>query len=144
MATAPVKLDTDSRTLPAWVYNLRKYRGMFVPIGFVSLLIVIIVILTTTGLAAVHQKHLTAALRVEQARMESEAHAQGPLTVLAIAIDLLKTGDPAAPVDYSYSHSVGITTTLYRVSYSVAGTRWTVTAEPDATAGLLTNLPASF
>jgi hypothetical protein len=108
------------------------------------LLIVLIVILTTTGLAAVHQRNLSTALRVEQARIQSEAHAQGPLTVLAVAIDLLKTGDPPAPVEYSYAHTLGATTTLYRISYRVSGTRWTVTAQPDPSAGALAVLPASF
>jgi hypothetical protein len=108
------------------------------------LLIVLIVILTTSGLAAVHQRQLSAALRVEQARIQSENHARGPLSVLAIAIDRLKTGDPPAPVDYGYAHTVGGTTTLYRVSYAVAGTQWTVTAEPDPSAGALTTLPSSF
>src|SRR5205809_8145966 len=28
---------------PAWVYKLREYRGLFVPVGFVSLLIVLLV-----------------------------------------------------------------------------------------------------
>ena len=109
-----------------------------------ALLIVLALILTTTALAAVHQRQLSAALRVEQARMASEAFAEGPLAVLATAIDRLKTGDPPAPVDYSYSHSVGATTTLFRISYTVSGTQWTVTALPDTTAGLLPNLPASF
>jgi hypothetical protein len=109
-----------------------------------ALLIVLMVILTTTAMAAVHQRHLSAALRVEQARIQSEAYAQGPLAVLAVAIDLLKTGDPPAPIDYSYLHTVGTTATLYRISYAVSGTQWTVTAEPDASAGLLTTLPASF
>lgn len=109
-----------------------------------ALLIVLVVILTTTALAAVHQRQLSAALRVEQARMQSEAFSQGPLAVLATAIDRLKTGDPPTPVAYSYTHLVGTTTTVYRVSYSVAGTQWTVTALPDATAGILPALPVSF
>lgn len=109
-----------------------------------ALLIVMIVILTTTALAAVHQRQLSAALRLEQARMESEAHAQGPLTVLAVAIDRLKTGDPPAPVSYRYLHVVGTAATLYRVSYAVAGSQWSVTAKPDPTANLLPSLPASF
>lgn len=109
-----------------------------------ALLVVLAVILTTTALAAVHQRHLSAALRVEQARIESEAFSQGPLAVLATAIDRLKTGDPPTPVDYSFSHTVSGTTTVYRISYSVSGTQWTVTALPDATATALTALPASF
>jgi len=109
-----------------------------------ALLIVMIVILTTTALAAVHQRHLSAALRLEQARMQSEAHAQGPLTVLATAIDRLKTGDPPAPVSYRYVHTVGTTSTVFRVSYAVSGTQWTVTADPDPTANMLPLLPTSF
>ena len=109
-----------------------------------ALLIVMIVIMTTTALAAAHQRYLDSALRIEQSRIRSEEMAQGPRTVLARAVDLLETGDAPAPVDYRYSHTVGTTTTMYRVSYSVAGSVWTVTAEPDATAGSLSILPASF
>ena len=108
------------------------------------MLIVMIVIMTTTALAAVHQRHLNTALRVEQARTASEDYANGPLSVLAIAIDRLNTGDVPAPVAFSYSHTVAGTTTLYRVSYTRAGTNWTVTAEPDPTASALPLLPASF
>ena len=108
------------------------------------MLIVMIVIMTTTALAAVHQRHLNAALRVEQARVASEDYVNGPVSVLAIAIDRLNTGDAPAPVDYSYSHTVGTTTTLYRISYVRAGLNWTVTAEPDPTVGGLPALPASF
>ena len=109
-----------------------------------ALLIVMIVIMTTTALAAAHQRYLNSALRIEQARVRSEAIARGPRTVLALAVDRLESGDAPAPVDYSYSHTVAGQTTLYRVSYSVAGTTWTVTAEPDPTAGLLATLPTSF
>ena len=104
-------------------------------------------ILTMSGMAAVHQRNLNAALRVEQARMESEAYRLGPLTVLAHAIGLFKTGDPPAPVKYSYSHTVGSTTTLYRVSYAVSGAgdnKWNVTADPDPSAGSLADLPDIF
>lgn len=109
-----------------------------------AMLIVLIVILTTTAFAAVHQRQLSAALRVEQARMESEAFAQGPLAVLATAIDRLKTGDPPAPVEYSFTHTAGGTSTVYRVSYAVAGNQWAVTALPDSTASLLPTLPSNF
>ena len=109
-----------------------------------ALLFVMIIILTTTALAAAHQRYLNSALRIEQARIRSEAIARGPRTVLARAADLLETGDAPAPIDYRYSHTVGTDTTLYRVSYSRSGNIWTVTAEPDATAGLLPVLPTSF
>lgn len=109
-----------------------------------AMLVVMILILTTTALAAVHQRHLSAALRIEQARVESETYAQGPLTVLAIAIDRLKTGDPPMPVDYSFEQTVAGVTNVYQVSYSVSGTQWIVTADPIASAGLLPPLPAAF
>ena len=109
-----------------------------------ALLFVMIVILTTTAMAASHQRYLNTALRIEQARMRSEAIARGPRTVLARAADLLETGDAPAPVDYRYSHTVAAETTLYRVSYRRSGRTWTVTAEPDATAGILSVLPTSF
>lgn len=109
-----------------------------------AMLIVMIVIMTTTAFAAVHQRYLIASLRVEQARVESENYANGPLTVLAVAIERMDTGNPPAPVNYRYSHTVAAVTTLYRIGYTQAGTQWTVTAEPDATAGSLPTLPASF
>ena len=109
-----------------------------------ALLIVMIVILTTTALAAVHQRQLSAALRVERARVESEAHAQGPVTVLAIAIDRLKTGDPPTPIAYHHWHSTSGGSTLFEVSYDRDGTDWTVTVTPDPDAGLLPVLPDSF
>jgi hypothetical protein len=112
-----------------------------------ALLIVMMLIVTMTGLAAVHQRNLNAALRVEQARMKSESRVQGPLSVLAHAIDLLKTGDAPAPIEYVHSHTVGSTTTLYRVSYGVSGkddNNWQITANPDPSAGALTTLPDSF
>jgi hypothetical protein len=109
-----------------------------------ALLIVMVVIMTTTALAAAHQRYLSSALRIEQARMRSETLAQGPRTVLALAVDRLESGNAPAPVDYSYSHTVTGVTTLYRVSYRATGTTWTVTAEPDPTASGLPVLPTSF
>lgn len=112
-----------------------------------ALLIVMMLIVTMTGLAAVHQRNLNAALRVEQARMESEAHHLGPLWVIAHAIDLLKTGDAPAPIQYRYSHTFGGSTTMYRISYDVSGKgddTWHVTANPDPTAGALAELPGNF
>jgi hypothetical protein len=112
-----------------------------------ALVIVTMLILTMSGLAAVHQRNLNSALRVEQARMESEAYRLGPMTVLAHAIDLLKAGDAPAPVSYSYSHTVGSTTTLYRVSYALSGkdkNNWNVTVDPDPSAAWLADLPDIF
>lgn len=112
-----------------------------------ALLIVMMLIMTMTGLAAVHQRNLNTALRIEQARMQSESRVHGPLSVLAHAIDLLKTGDAPAPIDYSFSHTYESTTTLYRVSYDVSGkgdNKWQVTANPDPSAIGLPALPDSF
>ena len=108
------------------------------------MLIVMIVILTSTAFAAVHQRQLGAALRIEQARVLSEEFNLGPVSVLGIAIDLLDTGDAPAPISYSYDHTVGGVTTTYRVSYARSGNQWTVTADPDASGAVLPTLPTSF
>lgn len=105
-----------------------------------ALLIVMIVILTTSALAAVYQRHLSTALRIEAKRIESEQHATGPITVLGLAIKAMNDGDPPAPIEYSYSHD----SILYRISYVQSGTGWVVTANPDETATALPSLPASF
>ncbi|MEO1525348.1 MAG: hypothetical protein AAFX06_07920 [Planctomycetota bacterium] len=99
-------------------------------------------ILTTTALAAVHTRHLNAALRVEQARMRREAFGRGPTAVLAIACQRLETGDPAPGANFRYTHSDGVE---YRVIYAqVATDRWQVTANPDPGATVLTALPDTF
>ena len=109
-----------------------------------ALLLVVIIILTSTAMSAVYQRHLNSALRIEQARVASEENARGPLSVLAVALESLDSGDPPAPVDYSYSHTVDSTTTLYRVMYRNVLGQWIVTAEPDPTAGSLPTLPTNF
>ncbi|NND96640.1 MAG: hypothetical protein HKN47_04845 [Pirellulaceae bacterium] len=109
-----------------------------------ALLLVMVIILTSTAFAAVHQRHLSAALRLEQARIASEDYNAGPVSVLAIACDRLESGDPPPSTNYRYSHTVNGNTQLYRISYTVSGTQWTVVAEPDATAGSYPLLPASF
>jgi hypothetical protein len=108
------------------------------------MLIVMMVILTSMLFGVVHQRHLIAALQIEQARMDSEAYVYGPLSVLAIAVDRLEKSKPPAPIDYRYSHTVDGDTTLYRIRYARAGNQWTVTAEPDRSAGGLPTLPASL
>lgn len=107
-----------------------------------AMLIVMMLILTTTALAAVHTRHLNSALRVEQARVRSETRARGALTVLAIACQRLETGDPTSGDSYRYTHSDGLD---YRITYDeVASDRWQVTADPDANATALLMLPDSF
>jgi hypothetical protein len=134
------------RRNPGMSHRLNRRRRRVRRNGY-ALVIVTMLILTMSGMAAVHQRNLNAALRVEQARMESEAYRLGPLTVLAHAIDLLKTGDAPAPVSYSYAHTVGSITTLYRVSYAVSGAgdnTWNVTVDPDPSAEALSTLPEDF
>ncbi|MEL6105936.1 MAG: hypothetical protein AAFU85_07865 [Planctomycetota bacterium] len=107
-----------------------------------AMLIVMMLILTTTALAAVHTRHLNSALRVEQARLRSESRARGPVTVLAIACQRLETGDPVSGDSFRYTHTDGLE---YRVTYTeVSSNRWQVTADPDSGATALVMLPDSF
>lgn len=110
------------------------------------MVVVMMLILTATAMAAVQMRHLSSALRIEQARMRSEARVQGPVMVLAIACARLEAGNPpASNATYQYTHHDGIQSTLYRVAYvEVAQDRWTVTADPDPTAGTLPALPDEF
>lgn len=126
--------------------NPFRYHGKRQRRGGYVMLIVMMLILTTSAMAAVHARHLNSALRIEQARIRSEAFNEGPVTVLAVACQRLETGDPpSATADYRYSHSVDGVIVLYRVQYANIGPdRWSVTAEPDSTASSLTLLPSSF
>jgi hypothetical protein len=108
------------------------------------MLLVMVIILSSSAFLAVHQRHLSSALRLEQARVQSEIARQGPVSVLAIACQRLETGDPPSPSQYRYEHTVDTVTTLYRVSYSQAGIQWTVTATPDPSSSSLSLLPTTF
>ena len=110
-----------------------------------ALLLVMVIILTSSAFLAVHQRQLNTSLRIEQARIQSEDLRRGPVSVLAVACALLDNGRPPSDFEeYRYNHIVAGTATLYRVTYQYTGTRWTITAEPDATAGALLELPPSF
>jgi hypothetical protein len=110
-----------------------------------AMLLVMVIILSSSAFLAVHQRHLGAALRLEQARVQSETARQGPVSVLAVACQRLETGDPpSSPAQYRYEHVVDTVTTLYRVSYSNAGTQWTVTVLPDPSSSSLDLLPTTF
>lgn len=122
-------------------YNKRKHQARR---GY-AMLLVMVVILSSSAFVAVHQRHLSAALRLEQARIQSEQYRRGPVTVLSIACERLETGNsPPAPVDYFYNHVVDSETTMYRVNYTKVGRQWKITAEPDDTAGIFLELPVSF
>ena len=109
-----------------------------------AMLLVMVVLLTSSAFVAVHQRHLSAALRVEQARVQSEEYRRGPVTVLSVACQRLETGNPPSPVNYFYNHDQNGVTTMYRVSYSLSGSQWTIIAEPDSNAGIYTGLPDTF
>ncbi|QDT13319.1 hypothetical protein [Planctomycetes bacterium K23_9] len=109
-----------------------------------AMILVMVIILSSSAFVAVHQRNLSAALRIEQARILSEEHRRGPVSVLAVACSRMETGDPPAPIQYRYEHIVNGVPTLYRISYSNVATEWTVNAVPDAGAVGLTELPASF
>ncbi len=108
------------------------------------MLIVLAVVLSTMALAAVQIRYLDSATRIQQASMRSTAYSDGPLTVLAIAIDRLDTGDPPTPVSYRFDHTVDGIPTVYRIDYAYTLDRWTITANPDPTATPLALLPANF
>lgn len=118
----------------------RKYRGRR---GY-AMLLVMVVILTSSAFVAVHQRHLNAALRLEQSRVLSEDYRRGPVTVLSVACQRLETGNPPAPISYFYNHTIDTVTTMYRVSYSQSGAQWTIIAEPDTNAGIYDELPTTF
>lgn len=116
----------------------RKNRGGY------AMLIVLALVLSSTALATIQMRHLDSALRIERARIEAEEYSAGSLSVLALAIEHLQTGDPPVPVNYGYFHTVAGVSNGYQISYAKLNDQWTVTATPDLTANLLVVLPASF
>ena len=110
------------------------------------MVVVMMLILTATAMAALQMRHLNSALRIEQARQRSETRVNGPVMVLAIACARLETGDPPSNnVSYRYTHNSSTESLVYRVTFQKLTTdRWTITANPDATAGSLPNLPVKF
>lgn len=127
--------------LVAFQTQSRKDRG-----GFVMVL-VMITIMATAAMAAVHQRSLTAAIRLEQARMESERVNLAPRAALAVAVEALHTGDPFdgdGTAEYRLDHTFNGVTTMHRVTYFRVGTTWSVTADPDPSAGSLAMLPANL
>ena len=109
-----------------------------------AMLIVIAIVLSSTALATIQMRHLDSALRIERARMDAQAYSAGSLSVVAIAIERLETGDPSTFFDYGYSHTVGGNQNWYRIDYDNTVDQWTVNATPDPTAAKLWRLPSSF
>ncbi len=124
MATPPVKLETGSRTLPAWIYKLREYRGVFVPIGFVSLLVVIIVPLPPMILDLLISANISLAVIV-----------------------LLTTIYMDKPLDFSVFPSLLLATTLFRLVLNIASTRLILSADassPDQASAIAGEVIAAF
>ncbi|MEM9588091.1 MAG: hypothetical protein AAGA03_12490 [Planctomycetota bacterium] len=109
-----------------------------------ALLIVIVVLMASTALAAIHQRHLSSGLRIEQARIQSERERLGHLTALGIAIDRLETGRPSPGSRYGYEHQLDGESIWYAIQYDLTGTDWSVTATADPNASSEAILPASF
>ncbi|PNY35702.1 hypothetical protein C2E31_16575 [Rhodopirellula baltica] len=107
---------------------------------------VMILILTSSALAAVHSRYLTTALQIEQARIKREAFVHGPVSVLAIACQRLETGDPpATSFDFRFDADIDNSNRIYRVTYQrLNASQWTVSAREDADALSLPPLPKSF
>jgi flagellar biosynthesis protein FlhA len=95
-------------SLPAWVYKLREYRGLFVPIGFVSLLIVLLVPLPPWLMDVLICLNIS----------------------LAVII-LLTTIYMDQPLDFSVFPSLLLGTTLLRLVLNIASTRLVLSAKAN-------------
>jgi len=100
------KEKKQTGVLPAWLYGLQRHRGLFVPIGFVSLLVVILVPLPP-------------------AMMDLLISANISLGVIV----LLTTIYMDKPLDFSVFPSLLLATTLIRLVLNIASTRLILTAD---------------
>jgi flagellar biosynthesis protein FlhA len=96
---------TPTGRLPAWVYKLRDYRGLFVPVGFVSLLIVLLVPLPPFLMDVLICANIS----------------------LSVII-LLTTIYMDQPLDFSVFPSLLLGTTLLRLVLNIASTRLILSA----------------
>jgi flagellar biosynthesis protein FlhA len=92
--------------LPWWIYKLRDYRGIFVPLGFVSLLVVLLVPVPTWLMDVLIAANIS----------------------LAVII-LLTTIYMDHPLDFSVFPSLLLATTLLRLVLNIATTRLILTAD---------------
>jgi flagellar biosynthesis protein FlhA len=95
--------------LPGWVYKLREYRGLFVPISFVSLLVVLLVPLPPWLMDVLICANIS----------------------LAVII-LLTTIYMDHPLDFSVFPSLLLATTLFRLVLNIASTRLVLTADASS------------
>ncbi len=111
-------------TLPAWMVTVRKYRSLFVPVGFMFGLIVILVPLPPVAM------DLLIALNIS----------------LAVVI-LLTTIYMNHPLDFSVFPSLLLATTLLRLVLNIASTRLILTADassPEEAMGVAGKVISTF
>jgi len=105
----PVAAPAEQGKLPPWLYQLRKYRGLFVPIGFVLLLVVLLVPLPPFLLDILICINIS----------------------LAVII-LLTTVYMDHPLDFSVFPSLLLATTLLRLVLNIASTRLVLSAKANS------------
>ncbi|QEG38578.1 hypothetical protein UC8_05350 [Roseimaritima ulvae] len=111
------------------------------------MLIVMVVLIAMLGMAAVHQRRLSAALRIEEAVVAAEARHRGPLFALAQALEIAESGPPPNnPSIYGLQFVAPGETQrqAYSIRYTRTGSQWTVDVQRiDDASGLLA-LPTHF
>lgn len=110
--------------LPGWIYKLREYRGLIVPISFVSLLTVILVPLPPVVMDLLISANIS----------------------LAVVI-LLTTIYMDKPLDFSVFPSLLLATTLLRLVLNIASTRLILTADassPEQAMGVAGKVISAF
>src|ERR1043165_3904591 len=106
---APRVIAAPPGILPGWVLRLRRYRGLFVPVGFVSLLMVLLVPLPPWLLDILICGNIS----------------------LAVII-LLTTVYMDHPLDFSVFPSLLLATTLLRLVLNIASTRLILSANASS------------
>lgn len=109
MAKAPINPLGPAPTLPAWMISVRRYRSLFVPVGFMLGLMVILVPMPPVLM------DLLIAMNIS----------------LAVVI-LLTTIYMNHPLDFSVFPSLLLATTLLRLVLNIASTRLILTAEANS------------
>ena len=124
MAKTPANPLGLAPTLPAWMITVRKYRSLFVPLGFMMGLMVILVPLPPVAM------DLLIALNIS----------------LAVVI-LLTTIYMNHPLDFSVFPSLLLATTLLRLVLNIASTRLILTADassPEEAMGVAGKVISTF
>lgn len=121
---APADGGALPMVLPPWLLKLKSYRGLFVPVAFVSMLAVILI-----PVPPVIMDVLIA------------------LNISLSIIILLTTIYMESPLDFSVFPSLLLATTLFRLVLNIASTRLILTADaatPDAAAAVAGHVIMAF